>query len=113
MGMMRERWSADYDMSGRRRKKKQPKGEVYAKLKKPKFEPMPTAKSPSFADLRLAESKQYRSAEDTFKADSTARKESQQYTGTLVKGISTMHKSNAVPIIDDQQAKDIANMRRN
>ena len=40
------------------------------------------------------------------------KKESQRYTGTLIKGIATMHKSNAVPIIDDQQAKDIAQMRR-
>jgi hypothetical protein len=35
-----------------------------------------------------------------------------QYTGTLIKGISTMHKSNAVPIIDAEQAKEHANMRR-
>ena len=34
------------------------------------------------------------------------------YTGTLIKGIATMHKSNAVPIINDQEAKDIASMRR-
>lgn len=40
------------------------------------------------------------------------KKESQRYTGTLIKGIATMHKSNAVPVIDDQQAKDIAQMRR-
>lgn len=39
--------------------------------------------------------------------------ENPKYTGTLVKGIATMHKSNAVPIIDEQQAKDIAAMRRN
>lgn len=41
------------------------------------------------------------------------RIEHQTYTGSLVKGIATMHKSNAVPIIDEQQAKDITNMRRN
>lgn len=40
------------------------------------------------------------------------RKEPQKYTGTLIKGIATMHKSNAVPVIDDQHAKDIARMRR-
>lgn len=34
------------------------------------------------------------------------------YTGTLIKGIATMHKSNAVPVINDQEAKDIATMRR-
>jgi len=42
----------------------------------------------------------------------TPKKESLKYTGTLIKGIATMHKSNAVPIINKQQAKDIANMRR-
>jgi hypothetical protein len=40
-----------------------------------------------------------------------ARKE-KVYTGTLIKGIATMHKSNAVPIINKEQAIDIANMRR-
>ena len=40
------------------------------------------------------------------------RKEPLRYTGTLIKGIATMHKSNAVPVINDQEAKDIAKMRR-
>ena len=34
------------------------------------------------------------------------------YTGTLIKGIATMHKSNAVPVINDEQAKEISAMRR-
>lgn len=34
------------------------------------------------------------------------------YTGTKIKGIGTMHKSNAVPIFSDEEAKDIAKMRR-
>jgi len=34
------------------------------------------------------------------------------YTGTMVKGIATMHKSNAVPVFSDEQAIDIARMRR-
>ena len=34
------------------------------------------------------------------------------YTGTKVKGIATMHKSNAVPVFSDEQAVDIAHMRR-
>lgn len=42
----------------------------------------------------------------------TSKKESPKYTGTLVKGISTMHKSNAVPIIDAEQAKEHSKMRR-
>lgn len=35
-----------------------------------------------------------------------------QYTGTKIKGIGTMHKSNAVPIFSDEEAKDISTMRR-
>lgn len=35
-----------------------------------------------------------------------------QYTGTKILGIGTMHKSNAVPIFNDEQAQDIAKMRR-
>lgn len=40
-----------------------------------------------------------------------SRKE-QVYTGTLIKGIATMHKSNAVPIMNDEQAIEVARMRR-
>ena len=42
----------------------------------------------------------------------TEKRESLMYTGTLVKGIATMHKSNAVPVIDEEQMKDISRMRR-
>lgn len=34
------------------------------------------------------------------------------YTGDKIKGIGTMHKSNAVPIFTDEEAQDIAHMRR-
>ena len=36
----------------------------------------------------------------------------QRYTGDNIVGIGTMHKSNAVPIFSDQEAKDISSMRR-
>jgi hypothetical protein len=39
-------------------------------------------------------------------------KPSPVYTGTKVKGIATMHKSNAVPVFSDEQAQDISKMRR-
>ena len=39
-------------------------------------------------------------------------KPSKVYTGTMVKGIATMHKSNAVPVFSDEQAVDISRMRR-
>jgi len=34
------------------------------------------------------------------------------YTGDKMKGIGTLHKSNAVPIFTDEEAVDQANMRR-
>lgn len=40
------------------------------------------------------------------------KKDSPVYTGTKVKGIGTMHKSNAVPIFSDEEAVDISRMRR-
>jgi N-acetylglucosamine-6-phosphate deacetylase len=39
-------------------------------------------------------------------------KASPQYTGTKVKGIGTMHKSNAVPIFSNEEAVEISTMRR-
>jgi hypothetical protein len=53
---------------------------------------------------------EYRSAPDTVGV--AARVDSPQYTGTLVKGIGTLHKSNAVPVINEEFMKDIARMRR-
>lgn len=43
---------------------------------------------------------------------STARRDSRVYSGTAMIGVGTMHKSNMVPIFRDQDAKDIASMRR-
>jgi hypothetical protein len=40
------------------------------------------------------------------------KKDSQKYTGDLIIGIATMHKSNAVPILNKEQAQDTAAMRR-
>lgn len=34
------------------------------------------------------------------------------YTGTKIKGIGTMHKSNAVPVFSDEEAVEISKMRR-
>jgi hypothetical protein len=42
----------------------------------------------------------------------TKQPEKNVYTGTLIKGIATMHKSNAVPIINEEQAIEISKMRR-
>lgn len=39
-------------------------------------------------------------------------KPEQKYTGTLIKGVATMHKSNAVPVINQDQMEEISRMRR-
>lgn len=40
------------------------------------------------------------------------KKESQQYTGTYITGIATMHKSNMIPISSKKDAVEVARMRR-
>ena len=42
----------------------------------------------------------------------TSKSSTQRYTGTLIKGIGLLHKSCLQPIISDQEAVDIARMRR-
>ena len=42
----------------------------------------------------------------------TFKRKVNQYTGDKMLGIGTLHKSNAVPIFNEQDAKDQANMRR-
>lgn len=60
-----------------------------------------------------------RSTSNTIKSHNTGEvgactyRASPVYTGTKVKGIGTMHKSNAVPIFSDEEALAIATMRRN
>lgn len=39
-------------------------------------------------------------------------KPTQMYTGDKIIGIGTLHKSNAVPVFSDSEAKDMARMRR-
>jgi len=47
-----------------------------------------------------------------FSGGACTKKDSPVYTGTKIKGIGTMHKSNAVPIFSDEEAVAIATMRR-
>jgi len=49
---------------------------------------------------------------DTVHKGAVTVKKPMQYTGNKIVGIGTMHKSNAVPIFSDQEAKDISSMRR-
>ena len=47
-----------------------------------------------------------------FTAGPCVKKPDKVYTGDKIKGIGTMHKSNAVPVFSDEEAQDIAKMRR-
>ena len=49
---------------------------------------------------------------DTGHTGAVTIKQTPQYTGDKIIGIGTMHKSNAVPIFNDEAAKDISKMRR-
>lgn len=49
---------------------------------------------------------------NSWHSGSVSSKPNQQYTGENIVGIGTLHKSNAVPVFSDQEAKDIASMRR-
>lgn len=49
---------------------------------------------------------------DTGHKGAVTVKQPMRYTGDNIVGIGTMHKSNAVPIFSDQEAKDISSMRR-
>lgn len=44
--------------------------------------------------------------------DPCVKVENRQYTGDKIVGIGTLHKSNAVPVFSDQEAKDLSSMRR-
>ena len=47
-----------------------------------------------------------------FTAGPCLKPEQKVYTGSKIKGIGTMHKSNAVPIFSDEEAVEISQMRR-
>ena len=49
---------------------------------------------------------------DTNVKGAVSTRPSQQYTGTKMIGIGTMHKSNAVPVFSDEEAQSISTMRR-
>jgi len=89
---------------------------VYGKAAKaPKAERQMATEIKTFhwqAPRNLRQTKTYASHSGT--SSSVASKaERKEYTGTLVKGIATLHKSNAVPVINQEEAEMISKMRRN
>lgn len=89
------------------RRRKKIRGEVYAKYKAPEFKTLPPQ-----GGHRRGDELVIRSVGVEVGKHDTYLKERNTYSGSLVKGIATMHKSNAVPVIDEEQATDIARMRR-
>lgn len=82
------------------------------KREKPKFIPLETRVDPIMERIRQHKEMYPSVGISQAGPNACAKKESMRYTGTLIKGIATMHKSNAVPVIDDEQAKEISRMRR-
>lgn len=74
---------------------------------KPASITLPTAAAPYIRDTGPKPS-----SLSSWCAGPVASKQAQQYTGGNILGIGTLHKSNAVPIFNNQEAEDIAKMRR-
>jgi hypothetical protein len=75
-----------------------------------KFTHKTTIKSPVVTGVYVRETRKIQSLDTG--PGIAAKAATKVYTGTAMKGIATMHKSNAVPVFTDEQAKDISNMRR-
>jgi hypothetical protein len=109
--------SLRYDPTGRKRKKHAANP---VKRKRQTFQPMKIDPIRQQAALEAAEEREKQKEDflarlSKMKSDITAKKETLQYTGERkLIGIATMHKSNAVPIFEDnkEHAKEIARMRR-
>lgn len=78
---------------------------------KPKFVEMkePRLVKPSWAERPIDNVPSHESTGLSY----AQRVDNPQYTGTLIKGIAVMHKSNSVPVINNEDAIHIAKMRRN
>ena len=98
-------------------KQRELRAEWEAMLKK--YEPKKPVKSVAKQELRDTYSLGRPACRETpkipslpFTGEPCLKKANPVYTGTMVKGIGTMHKSNAVPIFSDEEAVAIATMRR-
>ena len=88
---LQKRWGVEAEERKRKRG-------LAADTWKPKFEPY-RRETPHIASL-------------PFTAGPCVKQPDKVYTGDKIKGIGTMHKSNAVPVFSDEEAQDIAKMRR-
>jgi len=101
-------YSTSHDYHGRKIKKKTLGGERYKKHPSQEFKAMPDAP----VRERRGDTTQYQSVDSDQSKGACIGPEYKKYTGTLIKGISCLHKSNAVPILNKEDIIDIARMRR-
>lgn len=99
--------STNYDYSGRKRKKKSVKGETFKKRPTEEFRELRTAQYTHRSSGVHYPSK-------TEGGAMTPSRTPLVYSGerTLL-GVGVMHKSNLVPVFGAEEARDLANMRRN
>ena len=72
-----------------------------------------TRRPAEFPQLKAPPGRESRAIPSRFSSGGdTSVKVTQQYTGTVIKGLGQMHKSNLVPIIQQEDAEAIARMRR-
>lgn len=95
-------------------KQRELKADWEALLKK--YEPTKKIKSEgtawTTAKTYVRETVKYPSLNGGIDKTAASAAERKVYTGTKIKGIGTLHKSNAVPVFTDDEAKDLASMRR-
>jgi len=101
-------YSTSHDFNGRKVKKKKIGGERYKKHASQEFKAMPDA----LVRPVRGDTSQYKSVDSDQSKGACVGPKYNKYTGTLIKGISCMHKSNAVPILNKEEIIDIARMRR-
>jgi viroplasmin and RNaseH domain-containing protein len=77
------------------------------KKSKPVMVELPTTAKPYIRDTGPRPA-----SKSSWHTGAVTSKQSQQYTGTAIVGISTLHKSNAVPVFSQKEAEEIAKMRR-
>jgi len=99
-----------YDMTGRKRRRVKPKGEVYKKYKVDRKRARTYI--PPAPSYRRDADVEYKSAD--IDSCNTAKADTNVYSGEQkLLGISTLHKSCLQPVFDKQTAIDNAQMRRN
>jgi hypothetical protein len=100
--------SMRHDLTGRKRK---PRKVSKKKYTPPKFQELVLKKS-TLQIKYEEEMKKYSSNNSLTTPNSCGLIESKKYTGNVVIGIATMHKSNAVPVTSSKHAEEISRMAK-